>query len=270
MPTTTLSELVDELLSGTRPLPIVAAGVPVPRRPALPYEGQLSAEQLDRLLAAMRETMRSATGVGLAAPQNGVPLRLAVIEDPAEVAAEVRGRVPQPYRVLVNPSYELVGDGRAAFFEGCLSIPGWQAVVSRPERIRLRGQDETGRDLDEEFTGWPARIVQHETDRSLLSTASQPSGTASTRAPGWTRRLSVLRGEVAGERARRPQHPGRLRVPPLALEGAAQRQMGVCLDRFTGDHLAQLLLGAPQLRRVRTPAPSWSAPALLTPRHADP
>ncbi|MET7761346.1 peptide deformylase [Streptomyces sp. NPDC005336] len=167
MPTTTLSELVEELLSGTRPLPIISAGVPVLRRPALPYEGQLTADQLDRLLGAMRETMHSAPGVGLAAPQIGVELRLAVIEDPAEVAAEVRearGRVPLPYRVLVNPSYEPVGEDRAAFFEGCLSIPGWQAVVSRPERIRLRGQDETGRELDEEFTGWPARIVQHETD----------------------------------------------------------------------------------------------------------
>ncbi|MET7935581.1 peptide deformylase [Streptomyces sp. NPDC005322] len=167
MPTTTLSELVEELLAGTRPLPIIPAGVPVLRRPALPYEGQLTAEQLDRLLGAMRETMHSAPGVGLAAPQIGVPLRLAVIEDPAEVAAEVRearGRVPLPYRVLVNPSYEPVGEDRAAFFEGCLSVPGWQAVVSRPQRIRLRGQDETGRDIDEEFTGWPARIVQHETD----------------------------------------------------------------------------------------------------------
>ncbi|MEU8827936.1 peptide deformylase [Streptomyces sp. NPDC048636] len=167
MPTSSLSELVDELLSGTHPLPIISAGVPVLRQPALPYEGQLSTAQLDRLLRAMRDTMHAAPGVGLAAPQIGVPLRLAVIEDPAEVTAEVRearGRVPQPYRVLVNPSYEGVGDGRAAFFEGCLSVPGWQAVVSRPERIRLRGQDETGRELDEEFTGWPARIVQHETD----------------------------------------------------------------------------------------------------------
>ncbi|MCP9207663.1 peptide deformylase [Streptomyces cucumeris] len=167
MPTSSLSELVDELLCGTHPLPIISAGVPVLRQPALPYEGQLSADQLDRLLRAMRDTMHAAPGVGLAAPQIGVPLRLAVIEDPAEVTAEVRearGRVPQPYRVLVNPSYEPVGGGRAAFFEGCLSVPGWQAVVSRPERIRLRGQDETGREVDEEFTGWPARIVQHETD----------------------------------------------------------------------------------------------------------
>ncbi|MEU1804643.1 peptide deformylase [Streptomyces sp. NPDC019937] len=207
MPTTPLPELVEELLDGCRPLPIVAAGAAVLRQPALPYEGQLSGGRLERLLRAMRETMHNAPGVGLAAPQIGVPLRLAVIEDPAEVAAEVRearGRVPQPYRVLVNPSYEPLGDARAAFFEGCLSVPGWQAVVNRPERIRLRGQDETGRELDEEFTGWPARIVQHETDhldgvlyldlaetRSLSSAQavadhwSQPTPAAAARALGF-------------------------------------------------------------------------------------
>ncbi|MFI0776569.1 peptide deformylase [Streptomyces sp. NPDC021212] len=207
MPLTPLPELVEELLTGCHPLPIVSAGVAVLRQPALPYDGQLSDGQLERLLRAMRETMHHAPGVGLAAPQIGVPLRLAVIEDPAEVAAEVRearGRVPQPYRVLVNPSYEPVGDARAAFFEGCLSVPGWQAVVSRPERIRLRGQDEAGRELDEEFTGWPARIVQHETDhldgvlyldlaetRSLSSAQavddhwSQPTPAAAARALGF-------------------------------------------------------------------------------------
>jgi peptide deformylase len=111
--------------------------------------------------------MHAAPGVGLAAPQVGVPLRIAVIEDPAPVPDEVRearGRVPQPFRVLVNPSYEPVGAERAAFFEGCLSVPGWQAVVARSTEVRLTCQDEHGHPVDEVFTGWPARIVQHETD----------------------------------------------------------------------------------------------------------
>lgn len=111
--------------------------------------------------------MHAAPGVGLAAPQVGVPLRIAVIEDPAPVPEEVRlarGRVPQPFRVLVNPSYEAVGVERAAFFEGCLSVPGWQAVVARPAAVRLTCEDELGRPVDEVFSGWPARIVQHETD----------------------------------------------------------------------------------------------------------
>ncbi|WP_431046388.1 peptide deformylase [Streptomyces sp. P1-3] len=207
IPVSSLPELVEALLAGPRPLPIVAAGDPVLRTPAAPYEGQLASGQLDRLVRTMRETMRAAPGVGLAAPQVGIPLRLAVLEDPAEVSDEVRavrGRVPLPFRVLVNPVYEPVGDRSAAFFEGCLSVPGWQAVVVRHADVRLRGQDERGRELDEEVTGWPARIVQHETDhlngtlyldravpRSLSSAQamaerwSQPTPAAAARALGF-------------------------------------------------------------------------------------
>jgi peptide deformylase len=166
-PSRPLSDRVEELLAHEGPLPIVAAGDPVLRRPAEPFDGQLDPGLLTRFVAALRATMHAAPGVGLAAPQVGVPLRLAVIEDPAPVSEEVRltrGRVPQPFRVLVNPSYEGVGAGRAAFFEGCLSVPGWQAVVARHSEVRLRALDEHGLAVDEVFTGWPARIVQHETD----------------------------------------------------------------------------------------------------------
>ncbi|MFI6562043.1 peptide deformylase [Streptomyces sp. NPDC050534] len=162
-----LAEQVEALLAVGGPLPIVAAGDPVLRRDTERFDGQLDAALLARFVEALRVTMHAAPGVGLAAPQVGVPLRIAVIEDPAPVPEEVRlvrGRVPQPFRVLVNPSYEPVGSDRAAFFEGCLSVPGWQAVVARPAEVRLTGQDEHGRALDEVFTGWPARIVQHETD----------------------------------------------------------------------------------------------------------
>jgi peptide deformylase len=158
---------VEELLAGGGPLDIVTAGDPVLRRGTEPYDGQLGPALLARFVEALRVTMRAAPGVGLAAPQVGVELRIAVIEDPAPVPQEVRrarGRVPQPFRVLVNPAYEPVGGARAAFFEGCLSVPGWQAVVARPAEVRLTGQDEHGHALDEVFTGWPARIVQHETD----------------------------------------------------------------------------------------------------------
>lgn len=162
-----LSDRVEELLAHEGPLPIVAAGDPVLRRTAEPFTGQLDPALLARFVAALRATMHAAPGVGLAAPQVGVSLRIAVIEDPAPVPEEVRlarGRVPQPFRVLVNPSYEAVGPYRDAFFEGCLSVPGWQAVVARHAKIRLRALDEHGQAVDEEFAGWPARIVQHETD----------------------------------------------------------------------------------------------------------
>lgn len=166
-PSRPLHEVVAQLLSHEGPLPIVAAGDPVLRRPAEPFDGQLDPVLLERFVAALRATMHAAPGVGLAAPQVGVPLRIAVVEDPAPVPQEVRlarGRVPQPFRVLVNPAYEPLGSERAAFFEGCLSVPGWQAVVDRPARVRLTALDEHGRPVDEEFSGWPARIVQHETD----------------------------------------------------------------------------------------------------------
>ncbi|MFF9159153.1 peptide deformylase [Streptomyces longwoodensis] len=162
-----LAERVEELLATAGPLPIVAAGDPVLRAGTVRYDGQLDPALLVRFVDALRVTMRAAPGVGLAAPQVGVELRIAVVEDPAPVPEEVRvarGRVPLPFRVLVNPSYEPVGTVRAAFFEGCLSVPGWQAVVARPAEVRLTGADEHGRPLDELVTGWPARIVQHETD----------------------------------------------------------------------------------------------------------
>ncbi|MEU6477497.1 peptide deformylase [Streptomyces sp. NPDC047017] len=161
------AERVEQLLAAGGPLPIVTAGDPVLRSGAEPFDGQLGPALLARFVEALRVTMRAAPGVGLAAPQVGVGLQIAVIEDPATGPEEVRlarGRVPQPFRVLVNPSYEPVGADRAAFFEGCLSVPGWQAVVARHAEVRLRAVDEHGHAVDEVFTGWPARIVQHETD----------------------------------------------------------------------------------------------------------
>ncbi|MER6410166.1 peptide deformylase [Streptomyces humidus] len=166
-PRAPLGERIEELLAPGGPLPIVAAGDPVLRAGAAHYDGELEPALLARFVEALRVTMLAAPGVGLAAPQVGVALRIAVIEDPAPVPDEVRlarGRVPQPFRVLVNPKYEPAGPELAAFFEGCLSVPGYQAVVARHAEVRLTGEDERGRPLDEVFTGWPARIVQHETD----------------------------------------------------------------------------------------------------------
>ena len=91
-----LSERVEELLAHEGPLPIVAAGDPVLRRTAEPFDGQLAPGLLARFVAALRATMHA------------VSRRIGVIEDPAPVPDEVRlarDRVPQPFRVLVNPAY---------------------------------------------------------------------------------------------------------------------------------------------------------------------
>jgi peptide deformylase len=154
-------------LAGDGPAPVVQAGDPVLRRAAEPFDGQLTDTELAALVAVMQRTMRAAPGVGLAAPQVGLSLALAVIEDPGLGHPDLeatRERTALPFRVLVNPRYVPVGDQRVGFYEGCLSVDGYAAVVARYRSVRLTGQDETGRALDEVFSGWSARIVQHETD----------------------------------------------------------------------------------------------------------
>ncbi|MGY4643394.1 peptide deformylase [Cellulomonas sp. URHB0016] len=146
---------------------IVQAGHPALRAASVPYDGQLAVDELTALVALMRRTMHAAPGVGLAAPQLGLPVALAVLEDAGlgdgELAA-ARERAPLPFRVLVNPRYVPLDAGRVSFYEGCLSVTGYQAVVARARRVHLTGYDEVGRPLDEVVTGWSARIVQHETD----------------------------------------------------------------------------------------------------------
>ncbi len=170
---TLVRDLVRRLLDAVREAgdealaPIVQAGHPVLRAVATPYDGQVDDAELAELLAVMHRTMVAAPGVGLAAPQLGLPLAVAVVGDPGgldEETARVRERTPVGHRVLVNPSYAAQGDEPVAFYEGCLSVVGYQAVVARPRVVHLTGLDETGRALDEEVVGWPARIVQHETD----------------------------------------------------------------------------------------------------------
>lgn len=161
-------------------LPLVVAGDPVLRVPAMPYEGQLGEDLLARLVAAMTVTMRAAPGVGLAAPQVGVPLALAVLEDPGDAdtaRGAARHRVPTAWRALVNPGYRPEGGAQDAAYEGCLSIPGYQAVRARWRAVRLTGGDLTGAPVDEVVHGWAARIVQHETDHlrgELYLDAAEP------------------------------------------------------------------------------------------------
>ena len=163
-----IATIVDAVLASAvgDVVPIVTAGDPVLRTPAAAYDFSLPSTTFTRLLTVMTATMHDAPGVGLAATQIAIPLQLAVIEDLYDVdpaVASVRERTPQPFRVLVNPSYEGI-EGTRSFYEGCLSMPGYQAVVQRHAAVRLRCLDETGARVDERFDGWPARIVQHETD----------------------------------------------------------------------------------------------------------
>ncbi len=154
------------------PSPIVQAGDPVLRGRAaeVPAEA-IGTPDFQALVATMIATMRAAPGVGLAAPQIGVPLRVFVVEDRADLMAalapdelEARERAPFPLRVLVNPVVRPIGDARATFFEACLSVGGYGALVERSLEVEASGLDEHGAQVSLRARGWPARILQHEHD----------------------------------------------------------------------------------------------------------
>ncbi len=162
-----ISEIVQEILAAGVLPSIVQAGHPVLRQVAAPFDGQLSRTELGQLIDLMRSVMHKAPGVGLAAPQLGIPLQLAVLEDQFEVDPElaaVRGREPLPFFAMLNPTYRPLGTSTVAFYEGCLSVHGLQAAVSRPEAVRLDYLAPDGTAQQRDFSGWQARIVQHETD----------------------------------------------------------------------------------------------------------
>ena len=162
-----LRQVVTAVLDAGELPAIVGAGHPVLRARALPFTGQLTGAELARLIEIMVETMRAAPGVGLAAPQIGIPLQLAVLEDQHDVAADnaaARAREPLELFTILNPRYRPLGTAVASHYEGCLSMPGWQAVVDRAAELELTYDDELGSARTATFLGWQARIVQHETD----------------------------------------------------------------------------------------------------------
>jgi peptide deformylase len=153
-------------------LKIVQTGEPLLRqigRRLTPEEIALPAIQ--ELIEHMRDTMRDAPGVGLAAPQVGLPIQLAVVEDRAEylkgIAPELlaeRERQAVPFLVLINPDIVEYSEETTEFFEGCLSVAGFSALVKRSRRVRVEYLDEQGQARQLEASGWFARILQHEID----------------------------------------------------------------------------------------------------------
>lgn len=152
--------------------PIVQTGAPVLRAPAqdVPVE-RIATPEFQALLQKMVATMRAAPGVGLAAPQIGVPWRVLVMEDQQALMASLseqeraeRERVPVPVRVFINPTLTPVGDKKVTFFEGCLSVSGFAGLVERFHEVEVSGLDEFGQPQTWRVQGWPARILQHEVD----------------------------------------------------------------------------------------------------------
>ncbi len=153
-------------------LKIVQVGDPVLRQAARPLSvDELHGESIQHLIEHMKETMRDAPGVGLAAPQVGFPLQIAVIEDRAEylkgITEEeltIRGRRPIAFHVVVNPRIVQSEGPAREFFEGCLSFAGFMAVVPRANAVTVECMDEDGKPRVINAQGWYARILQHEID----------------------------------------------------------------------------------------------------------
>jgi len=151
---------------------IVQTGAEVLRRGAadVPPE-RIATAEFQALVQQMVTAMREAPGVGLAAPQLGVALRVFVVEDRAELQSALsstelaeRERVPVPLRVFINPRVRPVGEEKATFFEGCLSVDGFAALVPRFREVEVTALDEHGTSVTWRVKGWPARILQHEMD----------------------------------------------------------------------------------------------------------
>jgi peptide deformylase len=118
--------------------------------------------QLRALLTDMRDTMAHLNGAGLAAPQIGVPLQVAIFgvtRNPRYPDAE-----EVPDTVLINPVITPIGAEIEEAWEGCLSVPGMRGVVPRFKRLRYQGFDESGQAIDRSVEGFHARVVQHECD----------------------------------------------------------------------------------------------------------
>lgn len=153
-------------------LQIVQAGDPVLRQQSRPLtKEEIGSPSIQQLIVLMREAMREAPGVGLAAPQVGVPIQLAVIEDRAEYIDGLsedelaeRQRAAIPFHVIINPKLTFLDDSSAEFFEGCLSVEGFSAIVKRALKVRVECLDEHGKETVLEAHGWYARILQHEID----------------------------------------------------------------------------------------------------------
>ncbi len=109
-----------------------------------------------RFIKDMTDVMYVEDGIGLAAPQIGFSKSVVIVD----VSELVKG---EGLRIFVNPKIYSTS-GESVVEEGCLSIPGVREKVTRPDTIRMTYQDETGAEFDEEFDGWPARVLQHEVD----------------------------------------------------------------------------------------------------------
>lgn len=151
-------------------LEIVQAGHPSLRRAARELsKEEILTPDIQTLIQEMIASMREAPGVGLAAPQIGRAIQLAVIEDMdqshlTQEQIEERDRRKVPLHVIINPKLTIEDAETVSFFEGCLSVPTFLGVVPRAKAVRVDCLNEKGEPAVIRAKGWHARILQHEID----------------------------------------------------------------------------------------------------------
>lgn len=143
---------------------ILRLGNPVLREKARELcREEIVSPKVQALIEDMVETMRGAEGLGLAAPQIGVGVRLALVEIP-ENPKRYPGMKPYPFGIYINPKVKVLDREMQGFWEGCLSIPGLRGFVERPRKIEVSYFDRGGNPISMEVEGFPATVFQHEFD----------------------------------------------------------------------------------------------------------
>jgi len=143
---------------------IIRMGHPVLREPARPLaREEIASETTLRLIADMIDTLHDYGGIGLAAPQIGESIRLAIVEIPE--GGTRYGDVPgMPLTVFINPVITVLDPAMKGYWEGCLSVPGLRGFVERPQSIRVDYLDLEGNERSLELAGFLATVFQHEFD----------------------------------------------------------------------------------------------------------
>ncbi|MGC9270387.1 peptide deformylase [Acidiphilium sp.] len=144
-------------------LKLARMGHPVLLGRAAPVE-DVTAPEIRRLLADMIETLDDAGGVGLAAPQVHVPLRLFIYKVPERRVSGAADDAPLPLSAVINPELVLDDGETIEDWEGCLSIPGMTGLVPRAARVTMRAMNASGTMFTRAAAGFHARVIQHETD----------------------------------------------------------------------------------------------------------
>ncbi|KAI3671533.1 hypothetical protein L1987_87271 [Smallanthus sonchifolius] len=151
---------------------IVQAGDPVLHEPAREVSvEEIGSDRIQKIIDDMVQVMRRRPGSGLAAPQIGIPLKIIVLEDIKEYIAhapeeenKAQDRRPFDLLVILNPKLKKKGNKSALFFEGCLSVDGYRAMVERFLEVEVNGLGRDGKPIKVDACGWQARILQHECD----------------------------------------------------------------------------------------------------------